>query len=100
MLNRQNGMNGLKYELWKRYLRVTLYNRTCTGMISFFILLLEHGSGSHEIDFTPYPVLNNSVFFLRPGQVHQLQMDASCTGYLMEFNDQFYHPADKTSIQD
>lgn len=65
----------------------------------FFILALQNGLGSHDIDFTPYQVLDNSVFFLRPGQVHQLELKAGCTGYLMEFNTEFYHPKDKSSTQ-
>ena len=63
----------------------------------FFVLLLKNGSGSHEIDFTPYQVLDNSIFFLRPGQVHQLELKADSTGYLIEFNNAFYHPKDKSS---
>jgi AraC-like DNA-binding protein len=59
----------------------------------FFVLLIESGSGSHEIDFTPYPVRDHSVFFLRPGQVHQLALNVGCTGYLVEFNNEFYRPA-------
>ncbi len=55
----------------------------------FFILLLQKGKGIHEIDFIPYKVIDHSVFFLRPGQVHQLQLEARCTGYLLEFNDDF-----------
>jgi AraC family transcriptional regulator, transcriptional activator of pobA len=65
----------------------------------FFILLLETGRGSHEIDFTHYEVVDNSIFILRPGQVHQLQLNAVCTGYLMEFNAAFYHPTDKLSSE-
>ena len=65
----------------------------------FFILALQKGTGSHEIDFIPYEVPDNSVFLLRPGQVHQLELQAGCTGYLMEFNTEFYHPKDKPSIQ-
>lgn len=65
----------------------------------FFILLLQKGYGTHEIDFTEYPVLDNSIFLLRPGQVHQLELNADCTGFLMEFNTEFYHPKDKSSSQ-
>lgn len=65
----------------------------------FFILAICEGSGTHEIDFTAYPVHHHSVFFVRPGQVHQLQLKAGCTGYLMEFNTEFYHPAGKVSTQ-
>lgn len=65
----------------------------------FFILALKKGAGNHEIDFTAYKVLDNSVFFIRPGQVHQLELKAGCTGYLVEFNSEFYHPKDNTSNQ-
>ena len=65
----------------------------------FFILAIKNGEGDHEIDFTSYQVVDNSVFFLRPGQVHQLELDAGCTGYLLEFNTEFYHPHGKLSNQ-
>jgi len=65
----------------------------------FFILVLEKGAGTHEIDFQAYDVLNNSIFLIRPGQVHQLELKADCTGYLIEFNNEFYHPKDKLSNQ-
>lgn len=65
----------------------------------FFLLALQKGNGSHEIDFTNYKVVDNSVFFLRPGQVHQLALQKGCTGYLLEFNNGFYYPKDKLSGQ-
>ncbi|HTJ51711.1 MAG TPA: helix-turn-helix transcriptional regulator [Cyclobacteriaceae bacterium] len=65
----------------------------------FYILALEKGMGNHEIDFTPYEVCDNSIFFMRPGQVHQLTLKAGSSGYLMEFNPDFYYPHDNTSHQ-
>lgn len=65
----------------------------------FFVLLLQRGSGRHEIDFTNYEVTDYSIFFLRPGQVHYLELFACCTGFLMEFNNEFYHPQDKVSSE-
>jgi AraC family transcriptional regulator, transcriptional activator of pobA len=65
----------------------------------FFILLLQTGEGIHEIDFIPHKVIDKSIFLLRPGQVHQLQLKAGATGYLMEFDTAFYHPTDKASAQ-
>jgi hypothetical protein len=65
----------------------------------FFIIALQKGSGIHEIDFTMYKVLDNSIFFMRPGQVHQLQLKADSTGYILEFNAAFYHPKDKQATQ-
>jgi AraC-like DNA-binding protein len=65
----------------------------------FFILVLQKGKGNHEIDFIPYTVADNSIFFLRPGQAHKLDLKPGCTGFLMEFNSEFYHPSDKSSTQ-
>lgn len=65
----------------------------------FYLLALKKGSGIHTIDFTPYDVYDNSVFFIRPGQVHQLTLKAGSTGYLMGFRSDFYQPHDKASRQ-
>ena len=64
----------------------------------FFVLALQTGSGIHEIDFIPYRVHNNTIFILRPGQVHRLELNAGCTGFLMEFDFTFYQP--KNTITD
>lgn len=63
----------------------------------FFFLALEKGSGEHIIDFTSYPVENNTMFFLRPGQVHQLSLKRGSTGYLIEFDTGFYSPPEKSA---
>lgn len=65
----------------------------------FFILALQNGFGTHEIDFKSYELQNNSVFIVRPGQVHQLYLNADCTGFLAEFDTSFYHPKDKLANQ-
>lgn len=65
----------------------------------FYILALHKGTGRHIIDFNPYPVGNRSVFFLRPGQVHQLTLGSGSTGYLLQFKPGFYYPHDKASNQ-
>ncbi len=65
----------------------------------FFLLAIQKGNGTHEIDFIPYKVNDNSIFFLRPGQVHQLELKAGSTGFLMEFDTTFYHPVGNASNQ-
>lgn len=65
----------------------------------FFVLALKNGRGCHEIDFTTYKIIDNAVFFLRPGQVHRLELKAYCTGYLVEFNAEFYPPKEKAAVQ-
>lgn len=65
----------------------------------FYILALQKGAGNHAIDFTSYKISNHTVFFLRPGQVHQLTLKAASTGYLMAFDSNFYRPHNEVSNQ-
>lgn len=65
----------------------------------FFILAFEKGQGDHVIDFKPYKIQDHSVFFMRPGQAHQLTLKKNCRGYLMEFKTDFYHSRDEASKQ-
>ncbi len=65
----------------------------------FFVLALEKGAGEHSIDFIPYPVCDYSVFFMQPGQVHQLTLKEESTGYLMTFSTDFYSPREKPAIR-
>jgi len=63
----------------------------------FYILAIEQGCGTHEIDFNPYTIQDYSIIFMRPGQVHQHTLKAESTGYLLEFKTDFYYPHDKTA---
>lgn len=65
----------------------------------YFILAVEKAKGKHEIDFQSYDVKDFALFFIRPGQVHQLELKAGTTGYLIEFNPQFYYPSDIAAKQ-
>lgn len=65
----------------------------------YFILAVRNGGGIHEIDFIPYSVVNHSIFILRPGQVHQLELKKGSTGFLMEFDAQYYLQSDKATSQ-
>jgi AraC family transcriptional activator of pobA len=58
----------------------------------YFILFIKNGSGEHEIDFIKYEVDSYSVFFIRPGQVHQLQLKKGTTGFMLQFTSDFYVP--------
>lgn len=65
----------------------------------FFILALQNGKGAHEVDFVSYNLHNNSIFFLRPGQAHKLDLKPGSTGFIIEFNAAFCHPNNKSSGQ-
>lgn len=58
----------------------------------FYILILEKGEGEHRIDFVTYPIEDYCVFFMRPGQVHELVLKNGSTGYLLKFSSGFYTP--------
>lgn len=64
----------------------------------FYLLVVEHGNGTHIIDFVPYKIGSRSVFFMRPGQVHQLELKSESTGFLMQFSTAFYFPQDRASL--
>lgn len=64
----------------------------------YFILLIENGQGTHEIDFVSFKVVDRSLFLLRPGQVHQLELKAGATGYLLECNPRFYQATGKEAV--
>jgi len=56
------------------------------------ILYIERGSGVHKIDFQEYEIKDHTVFFLRPGQVHDLIFkDKNPKGFLINFNESFFN---------
>ncbi|MEA5257303.1 AraC family transcriptional regulator [Arcicella aquatica] len=65
----------------------------------FYLLIVKEGTGNHNIDFTSYNVSDYSVSLMRPGQVHQLVLEAGSTGYLIQFRKDFYSPHDKSVSQ-
>jgi AraC family transcriptional activator of pobA len=64
----------------------------------FYLLAIEKGGGEHSIDFKPYQITYHSLYLMRPGQVHQLNLDKKSRGYLMQFSADFYYPHDKASL--
>ncbi|RBL90256.1 helix-turn-helix domain-containing protein [Chitinophaga flava] len=65
----------------------------------YYVLVLKKATGEHSIDFTPYPVKDDTVFFMRPGQIHQLFLKKSSRGYLIHFTEDFYAPAEAAARQ-
>ena len=47
----------------------------------YTILLVKRGSGKHFIDFNEYALSNNQVFFVSPGQVHQVVESSKTYGF-------------------
>ena len=62
-----------------------------------FMLVIKQGNGIHEIDFETITVTDRSLFFLRPGQVHQLELRSDCQGFLVEFDNMLIPTAQGTT---
>ena len=53
-------------------------------------------TGRHIIDFKEYTIKPNNIFFVSPGQVHQIITDPNPTGYVLLFTPEFL---EKNSIR-
>ncbi|WP_353718378.1 helix-turn-helix transcriptional regulator [Dyadobacter sp. 676] len=47
----------------------------------FMLFVIKTGGGKHSIDFVDYPVGDNQVHLLFPGQVHRWELDEGTTGF-------------------
>ncbi|MEM9834687.1 MAG: AraC family transcriptional regulator [Bacteroidota bacterium] len=45
--------------------------------------------GTHMIDFKEYPIAPNHIFFVSPGQVHQVRTDPTPSGVVLLFTPEF-----------
>jgi AraC family transcriptional activator of pobA len=55
------------------------------------ILFVTKGTGTHTIDFQNYEIKQDAVFFLSPGQIHELALSEDVQGYIFLFTSSFYH---------
>ncbi|PQJ22910.1 AraC family transcriptional regulator [Tenacibaculum sp. SG-28] len=55
----------------------------------FTILLVRKAKGIHKIDFNSYVLDNFQIYFVSPGQVHQVLEEEMSIGYVMTFSSQF-----------
>ncbi|MFN8408318.1 MAG: helix-turn-helix transcriptional regulator [Flavobacteriales bacterium] len=65
----------------------------------YFLLVVTQGSGMHECDFRPHPIEPHTIYTMRPGQVHRLQLQADCTGYILQFKSDFLALGDQGARQ-
>ena len=55
----------------------------------YTILFIEHGEGLHFIDFTNYKIEDSSIYFIQPGQMHQLALTTEPVGWVITFTEEF-----------
>lgn len=56
----------------------------------YLAVLFTQGTGTHEIDFTSYPVAKGAVFLMNPGQVHRWTLTDNTEGYIFFHTKEFY----------
>ncbi len=55
----------------------------------YTIIFIERGQGTHFIDFTEYEIVDRSIFFIMPGQMHQVILTSEPTGWIITFTEEF-----------
>lgn len=55
----------------------------------YTVLIIANAKGFHKIDFNFYALGTHQVFFVAPGQVHQVIETEKSQGYVMTFSSQF-----------
>lgn len=56
----------------------------------YLIMLITKGSGKHFIDFKDYPIHENAIYFLAPGQIHHMHRSPDTDGYDIIFEEHFF----------
>lgn len=64
---------------------------------NFKMIWVIKGSGSLRLDLQELTVEDNSLFFLKPNQVHQLQLTEAFEGYFFSFSESFLCMEDQES---
>lgn len=55
----------------------------------FTVLIINQAKGFHKIDFNSYTLSEKQIFFVAPGQVHQMIETDLSNGFVMKFSNQF-----------
>ena len=55
----------------------------------YVVIWVKKGEGTHIIDFNEYTVSAGQVYFVSPGQVHQLNLDNEPDGWVFTFSEEF-----------
>lgn len=55
----------------------------------FTMMIVEEATGTHAIDFYEYEMFGHSLFFIYPGQVHQVILSTPPKGWVINFTRHF-----------
>ncbi len=57
----------------------------------YLLVLFTKGSGFHTVDFDRFEIRANSLFVLKPGQVHSWQLSEDIDGYIAFYSQEVYN---------
>ncbi len=55
----------------------------------YTVVLIKKAAGLHKIDFQEYSLENSQIYFIGPGQVHQISENQRSVGYAILFSQRF-----------
>jgi len=55
----------------------------------YTIIFIEQGEGVHFVDFAEYKIENHTIYFIQPGQMHQLVLTTEPVGWVISFTEEF-----------
>ncbi|MEI8271517.1 MAG: helix-turn-helix transcriptional regulator [Paludibacter sp.] len=55
----------------------------------YSIVFIENGEGVHIVDFTEYKIEDHTIYFIQPGQMHQVIFTTEPVGWVITFTEQF-----------
>lgn len=57
---------------------------------AYELFYFESAGGQHEVDFVQMPIAAGMLHWVKPGQVHFLNRDAHCQGFVVQFDLSFF----------
>ena len=68
----------------------------------YIVLVVQKARGKHIIDFNEFDLSGNQMYFVSPGQVHQILEDEKSYGYAITFSQQFlaYNYIEESFVKD
>ncbi len=88
----ENAHSGLELEI---HYMPDFFNESGCGSMPphihefYQIIWFRRGQGTHHVDFVDYPVTDNTIFFIAPGQIHAFDGNADFEGVIILFNASF-----------
>ena len=55
----------------------------------YTIIFIEQAEGTHIVDFTEYALADCTIYFIQPGQMHQVILNSEPKGWVLTFTEEF-----------